>query len=274
MIFMFQSHTWDTFLFKVNVSRSVFVLTIGFNLILEILFFSSVDASLSGSVLTLFQSHTWDTFLFKKKRLHSESKTSMFQSHTWDTFLFKRIPCGSPDNSREVSISYLRYFSFQGHRAQPTPERKRYQFQSHTWDTFLFKQTAINGTIIAINVSISYLRYFSFQGRVVLSVFILLPRFNLILEILFFSRKCSIPTWPPYPEVSISYLRYFSFQADYVKYLVDNIKGIVSISYLRFFSFQAHHRRNGTDCKTLFQSHTWDTFLFKFMNRCEFRFNW
>ena len=114
---------------------------VGFNLVIEMLFFSShVRDRLPGGYLQ-FQSRNRDAFLFKPSAFVIDAGTSsMFQSRNRDAFLFKAI-------------------------IMHKPKRGFLWFQSRNRDAFLFKFSGSGET-----------------GSTALS-------FNLVIEMLFFSRR-------------------------------------------------------------------------------------
>ena len=243
--FLFQSRNRDTFLFKlwrIRWAGSRSILRGGFNLAIEILFFSRKESLNFGLQQVLkFQSRNRDTFLFKGvDGATSGAACVMFQSRNRDTFLFKLNPNQKAQQKvMIVSISQSRYFSFQ------VKERIRLEeqaargfnlaieilffsrsspfvpvglgfpgFQSRNRDTFLFKdvgEDSIESCFLCVSISQS--RYFSFQEDGTISPL----QFGTIVSISQ-SRYFSFQGWKVgtgklcYKYVSISQSRYFSFQ--------------------------------------------------------------
>ena len=140
----FQSRNRDTFLFKRWHIRYGLVVHKGFNLVIEILFFSSVDCEIVHTTDIMFQSRNRDTFLFKIIGECGQAMEAAFQSRNRDTFLFKR----------DFTDIFLKCKGV---------------FQSRNRDTFLFKSVQ--------DWDENYL----------------IVRFNLVIEILFFSRVSVSP---------------------------------------------------------------------------------
>ena len=113
---MFQSRNRDTFLFKPSRSRQTQRCRLPcFNLVIEILFFSSQKWDSRARPFVAFQSRNRDTFLFKSFIVRwSGVYPAQFQSRNRDTFLFKSSLCSI--FSTRISM-----------------------FQSRNRDTFLFK---------------------------------------------------------------------------------------------------------------------------------------
>ena len=88
----FQSRNRDAFLFKYPDNLDVYLLVFyGFNLVIEMLFFSSFHWGpfISGTLL-MFQSRNRDAFLFKPTPSDNNAPSFQeFQSRNRDAFLFK-----------------------------------------------------------------------------------------------------------------------------------------------------------------------------------------
>ena len=126
------------------------------------------------------------------------------------------------DKEFAVSISYLRYFSFQ---------------VNISWSLC---------RIIMI-VSISYLRYFSFQVVIDCAFAPVYQSFNLILEILFFSSRGQLD----YNDLLNSFnliLEILFFSRVWV-WVLTWCWTLVSISYLRYFSFQVKSMFHPLTCE-------------------------
>ena len=163
----FQSRNRDTFLFKiegmghhcvrdalVSISQSRYF---SFQDSLElVVYFHAFKVSISQSRYFSFQAFS---------QVIIGAKKIGFQSRNRDTFLFKyvAIPTASSDRDRA--------------------------FQSRNRDTFLFKWGYVRSGEFGVRVSISQSRYFSFQDN--FQALGLSPecRFNLAIEILFFSSR-------------------------------------------------------------------------------------
>ena len=144
---------------------------------------------LGGISHKMFQSRNRDTFLFKVWRVVDSDDTSPeFQSRNRDTFLFKlHSDTGRVKNDTSFQSRNRDTFLFKREvRAHIAWQDKA--FQSRNRDTFLFKLGAARWDQHGITVSISQSRYFSFQDAALCEYYRLYLRFNLAIEILFFSR--------------------------------------------------------------------------------------
>ena len=139
-----------------------------------------------------------------------------------------------------VSISQSRYFSFQAAAYGIAGTPLSTTFQSRNRDTFLFK---FRQYIELENGSASY-------------------RFNLAIEILFFSSGLWPVDYVPRCQVSISQSRYFSFQAPPRRRVVK-VRPCFNLAIeILFFSRPAPQVPNSR--AEQFQSRNRDTFLFKY----------
>ncbi len=70
---MFQSRNRDAFRFKCSVLGLIMFNSNSFNLVIEMLFVSSADVSVTGNAIRMFQSRNRDAFRFKqhKATLHA-----------------------------------------------------------------------------------------------------------------------------------------------------------------------------------------------------------
>ena len=164
-----------------------------FNLAIEILFFSRLLFSVSvGDPDLWFQSRNRDTFLFKRADFRvKDTAHTQFQSRNRDTFLFKPdlwVFYWNNHSSFNLAIEIL-FFS----REIPlwvVRGAVHLAFQSRNRDTFLFKGRLDTRSFVVDydKVSISQSRYFSFQEGLANETKRFSKRFNLVIEILFFSR--------------------------------------------------------------------------------------
>ena len=140
--FLFQSHNWASYLFKLSKKCVAWSHWVCFNLTIELLIFSSHVSkwhsmgfwrSFNLTIeLLIFSSCTlvWSFLKWYKAR---------FQSHNWASYLFKASGFVAGVIARnDVSISQLSFLSFQERLF-----RKRHPagiaFQSHNWASYLFK---------------------------------------------------------------------------------------------------------------------------------------
>ena len=186
-----------------------------FNLVIEVLFFSSTDLLHQRRGINVFQSRNRGSFLFKLKRdfwhnWHRESfnlviEVLFFSSRWIDTY-------GKDESCFNLVIEVLFFSSF-GKRLQTTPRHCLFQsrnrgsflfkvctqpvrwygwilFQSRNRGSFLFKPST---STLRIPLSVfqsrnrgSFLFKPTFSPMAIHSI---LPSFNLVIEVLFFSSK-------------------------------------------------------------------------------------
>ena len=120
----------------------------GFNLAIEVLFFSSATRCTLDITYLLFQSRNRGTFLFKNLvSIQRGMRDNLFVSISQSRYFSFQDPRNNGKDSRgypvDVSISQSRYFSFQdiNHAVRRFGQAL---FQSRNRGTFLFKQAYVS----------------------------------------------------------------------------------------------------------------------------------